>query len=104
MSTIADWERDRFQNETEQDIANLPITHFTPIAASEPEDRPELIALAGRVTAGLSVQLLVTPGPDPDAFVTVATNGRTETFQIDPRDALAAYRHPYVYGATLPLR
>jgi hypothetical protein len=67
------------------------------------DDRPDLVALCGRRNAGLSVQLLTNRGDEPRAWITLDVNGQTETFEVEPRDALDAYHHPYAYGATLPL-
>lgn len=66
-------------------------------AALEPE-RDGVHCLLSRLTAGLGVQLLVQGNR---AFITVALNGETETFEVPGDKALDAFDHPYAYGATL---
>lgn len=61
-----------------------------------------MIVLLSRMTAGLGVQLLWDPR-NGDTFITTTLNGETETFAVDPREAGEAFKHPYAYGATLPL-
>ena len=63
----------------------------------------DVVALCGRQNSGLSVQLLTTTSDDVRAWITLDVNGATETFEIEPKDALDAFAHPYAYGATLPL-
>jgi hypothetical protein len=62
----------------------------------------DIIALAGRITAGLGVQLLITAGAENRrAFITLCLDGETETFEVAPEHAMDAYRHPFCYGGTL---
>lgn len=104
MQTIQDWEDARFAREAADEIDAIPTAEPARTIVAVQEDRPELVALCGRVTAGLSVQLLTTVSDeDVRAFVTLDVNGRTETIEVQPGNALDAYHHPYVYGATLPL-
>ena len=65
----------------------------------EPE-RPGLVALKGRINAGLGVQLLADLATG-ETFITLALNGETETFPVDPERALDAFEHPFCYGGTL---
>jgi len=64
--------------------------------------RTDIMALCGRMYAGLGVQLLWSPITG-ETFCTVTLAGETETFPV-PRDrALDAFEHPYAYGASLKL-
>lgn len=103
VETIGDWERRRGLELTEQQIESLPEIP-EPGTTVKLDEAPArlLVALQGRVTAGLGVQLLWDPRCG-DTFITVALNGETETFQVDPEDAGQAFIHPYAFGATLPL-
>lgn len=91
MNTIADWERERAEK-----WAQL-VSRMKP----DPTDEVTVECLRSRCTGGLGVQLLWL-GADR-AAITVTLNGETETFEVHPRDAAAAFEHPYAYGATLPL-
>ncbi len=66
-------------------------------------DVPELVtvALKGRLTAGLGVQLLAEPVKDGRTFITLALDGETETFEVPADRALDAFDHPFCYGGTL---
>lgn len=66
------------------------------------EDPRDLVALHGRITAGLGVQLLF-DRLSGETFVTVTLNGETETFPVPGEHANDAFEHPYCYGATLAL-
>jgi hypothetical protein len=100
--TIADWERDRFAAETTAEIDSLDTAEPARTIVAVQDDRPELIALAGRITAGLSVQLLITPGgEDRRAFISLALDGQHETYEVAPEHAMDAFRHPFCYGGTL---
>jgi hypothetical protein len=65
------------------------------------EDYP-VVALQGRITAGLGVQLLWSP-LDGQTYLTCTLNGECDTFAVPPEQALDAFAHPYSYGCTLPL-
>jgi hypothetical protein len=65
------------------------------------EDRPDVVCLCSRLTAGLGVQLLTTRDEPVRAFITLTLDGQTETFEIDPSTALDAFQHPFAYGGTL---
>lgn len=60
------------------------------------EDR-DLVALDGRVNAGVAVQLLLdrTTG---ETFVTTVVAGDCLTVAVEPELALDTYRHPGAYG------
>ena len=62
--------------------------------------RDDLVALHGRNHSGLAVQLLWSRTTGA-TFITVVWGDRDETFEVDPCDALEAFRHPFVYGCTL---
>ena len=101
---IAKWERERFEREAAAEIAALdtsePVRRLE--AATSVAPPADVIALAGRITAGLAVQLLITPGgQDRRAFITLVLDGETETFEVGPEHAMDAYRHPFCYGGTL---
>ena len=102
---IQRWENERFAREAAAEIEAVPTTE--PLRALEAGTSvvppADIVALCGRTNAGLSVQLLTTRGDDVRAFITLDVNGRTETVEVEPSDALDAYHHPYAYGATLPL-
>lgn len=103
IETIGDWERRRFAREAAEEIADVAVTTepVTP-AKVETETGTICIALLGRVTAGLGVQLLWNPLTG-ETFLTVALNGETETFSVPPEAAKEAFDHPYAFGASLPL-
>ena len=104
---IQRWENERFAREAACDIEFLvPVTTHERDAdvheAATSVAPSDVIALAGRITAGLAVQLLITPGgEDRRAFITLALDGETETFEVAPEHAMDAYRHPFCYGGTL---
>lgn len=75
----------------------LLIEPFDFEAAEDPRD---LIALRGRITAGLGVQLLVDL-LSRQTFITLALDGETETFEVPPSAANDAFEHPFAYGGTL---
>lgn len=60
----------------------------------------ELVALKGRITAGLGVQLLADVAHGR-TFITLALDGETETFEVPAEHALDAFDHPFCYGGTL---
>lgn len=60
----------------------------------------ELVALKGRITAGLGVQLLADVAQGR-TFITLALDGETETFEVPAASALDAFDHPFCYGGTL---
>ena len=103
--TIQDWEDKRFAREAQAEIDAVetvePVRRLE--AATIVAPPADIVALCGRQNSGLSVQLLTTTGEDVRAFVSLDVNGRTETIEVEPSDALDAYHHPYAYGATLPL-
>jgi len=74
-----------------------PIEPFDFEAAEDPR---ELVALKGRITAGLGVQLLVDLRTS-ETFITLALDGETETFDVPSDRALDAFEHPFAYGGTL---
>ncbi len=77
-----------------------PVAPFD-FGEARPE-RPGLVALKGRINAGLAVQLLADTDTG-ETFITLVLNGSTETFPVPPEHALDAFEHPFVYGGTLPL-
>lgn len=101
---IAKWERERFEREALAEIDGVETAEpARTIVAPADTERPELVAVAGRITAGLAVQLLVEPKRDGRAWLTLGLNGKTETIEVPAGQALDAYLHPYCYGASLPL-
>jgi len=74
-----------------------PIEPFDFDAAEDPRD---LVALKGRITAGLGVQLIVDLLTS-ETFITLALDGETETFEVPADKALDAFEHPFAYGGTL---
>jgi hypothetical protein len=104
--TIQDWEDRRFAEEALAEIEAVETVE--PVRALEAATSvvppADIVALCGRVNAGLSVQLLVTTGDDVRAWVTLDYAGKTETVEVAPESALDAYHHPYCYGATLALQ
>lgn len=71
------------------------------LESAKPE-QVDVVCLLSRVTAGLGVQALWAPA-DGSTHITVALNGVTETFEVDPANLREAFDHPYIFGATLPL-
>jgi hypothetical protein len=101
---IQRWENERFAREAAAEIEAVETTE--PVrrleAATSVAPPADVIALAGRITAGLCVQLLVTAGAeDRRAFITLVLDGETETYEVAPEHAMDAYRHPFCYGGTL---
>ncbi len=74
-----------------------PIEPFDFDAAEDPR---ELVALKGRITAGLGVQLLVDLLTS-ECFITLALDGETETLPVPAEKALDAFDQPFCYGGTL---
>lgn len=105
FGTIQDWEDARFAREAAAEIEAVeavePVRRLEAVTSVAPP--ADIVALCGRITAGLGVQLLVEPRKDGRAFLTLALDGKTETVEVPADRALDAFRHPYVYGATLPL-
>jgi hypothetical protein len=62
--------------------------------------RDDLVALHGRSSSGIAVQLLWSR-VDGGTHITVVWGDRDQTFEVDPADALEAFHHPFVYGCTL---
>ena len=60
------------------------------------EDR-DLVALAGRLNAGVAVQLLLDRSTG-ETFVTTVVAGQCLTVPVEPEHALDTYRHPGAYG------
>lgn len=103
VETIGDWERRRGFDLVEEQIADLPETAEPVVQLPEARVENRLcVALLGRVTAGLGVQLLWDPRSG-DTFVTCTLDGQCETFQVEPEEAREAFLHPFAYGCTLPL-
>lgn len=102
---IQRWENERFAREAHAEIAALDTVEPSRVleAATSVAPPADIVALCGRINAGLAVQLLTTTGEDVRAFVSLDVNGRTETIEVEPSSALDAYHHPYAYGASLPL-
>ena len=95
--TLKGWEQRRELIE-EAELALLDAPAELTVAG----ERQEIVALCGRLYAGLGVQLLWNRETG-DTFVTVTLAGENETFEV-PRDrAFDAFEHPYAYGATLAL-
>ncbi len=98
--TIADWEARRFEAEAATEIAAIPTVERP--AIEREIDAPDVVALKGRMTAGIAVQLLW--ARDTGAtFVSVTVADRSQTFEVAPADALDAFAHPFVYGCTIAL-
>lgn len=72
------------------------------LASAEPEYPTDVVCLASRMTAGLGVQALYVFSTG-ECAVTVTLNGETETFSVPRAELMAAFNHPYAYGATLDL-
>lgn len=101
--TIGEWEERTGYERTADQIGSLPETPELALVGDKVEVENRLcVALLGRITAGLGVQLLWDPR-NGDTFITVVLDGETETFPVPPDQAREAFIHPYAYGATLPL-
>jgi hypothetical protein len=102
---IQRWENERFAREAAAELQAIEAVEPVRVleAATSVVPPADVVALCGRVNAGLSVQLLTTRGEDVRAWITLDVNGRTETIEVQPGSALDAYHHPYAYGATLPI-
>ena len=97
--TLADWERERFEQETSLEISELP--EFEPERKSvpiPPVTDAEPCVLKSRTFAGWSTEL----GWHPALGVTITVKqGFDDTpymFQVPPEKALDAFEHPYVYA------
>ena len=103
--TIGGWETERFEREALADLASLDTIQEPPLWPREQdsEDVPSLVSLRERITAGLAVQLLVNL-ETREAFITLAIDGRTETFPVPAEAANDAFAHPYCYGGSLAIR
>lgn len=98
--TIADWEARRFSEEAFNEIAAIPTVDRPAIERTG--DTPDLVALKGRMTAGIAVQLLWARDTG-ETFVSVTVGPKSQTFTVPAEDALDAFDHPFVYGCTIAL-
>lgn len=105
MRTIADWERERFEREAAAELDTIEVAEpaRTIVGGTDIAVPKGIVAVRGRVTAGLGVQLLIEPWDAGRAWITVDVAGRTQTFEVPPGDANEAFDHPYAYGASLAL-
>lgn len=75
------------------------LTSEPPVFPSVEDDRDErdLVALAGRLNAGIAVQLLL-DRTTLQTFVTTVVNGDALTVEVEGTEAWDAYSHPGAYG------
>lgn len=83
------------QRLVEKRLAEIPPD--PPIELFEDEPERELVALAGRLNAGVAVQLLLDRRTG-ETFVTTVVAGECLTVPVEPELALDTYRHPGAYG------
>lgn len=68
-----------------------------PVELDESEPERDLIALMGRLNAGVAVQLLLDRNTG-ETFVTTGVAGEWLTVPVEPELALDTYKHPGFYG------
>ena len=84
-------------------VTDHPSAHVTPPAppVELPDtfdgDSRELVALAGRLNAGVGVQLLLDRASG-DTFVTTVVAGNCLTFEVEHEECWDVYQHPGAYG------
>lgn len=80
---------------TDRPVKPVPVS--PELAALEDQLDPSLVALRGRLFAGLGVQLLWSPLNDRTYVTLVEGDREPVTFEVPKESANDAFEHPYVY-------